>query len=344
MTMNGALLTTFYWALISQTEGFVCPPGAFDDVKELKDKALSGSLVGVSSELVSDPLRSASAQMNVAFEKLSHPTDVVSKLKGSIEIRRLILSEPYRSASLEVRQGVVQRLRDQYARYSEVDDTGKPAGQNSVAGRVWTKDALQVAEAWIDENILPSDEFRFSTNLVSHRDIQTAGKSFRGWSDIATQSDQYFANGSVMNSYSPERIRDSIRSGLPVRLKVSVQDPKLGRKADRTFIFSSLLSSDKDNRFEVYAFEAGQPKGGLWKLERSGLGFKLTRNQGSGQETLSFADEDARLSQVVGKKNRQNLAVKDPLVLLMPLTWEESEANSSINALSSDQTAATKKR
>lgn len=342
--MNGALLTTFYWALTFQTEGFICPPGAFDDVKELKDKALSGDLVGVSSESVSDQLRQASTQMSVAFEKLSHPTDAVSKLRGSIEIRRLILSEPYRSASLDVRQEVVQRLRDQYAKYSEVDEAGKPAGQNSVAGRVWTQDALQVAEAWIDENILPSDEFRFATHLVSHRDIQTAGKGFKGWSDIATQSDQYFANGSVMNSYSPEKIRDSIRSGLPVRLKVAVQDPKLGRKTDRTFIFSSLLSSDKDNRFQVYAFEAGQPKGGLWKLERSGAGFKLTRNQATGQEELSFDDAEARLSQVVGKKNRQNLAVKDPLVLLMPLTWDEAEAHHSISELSSDPKAAGPKR
>lgn len=296
---------------ISQTnDEVVCPPGAFSDYETLASEAI-----------LSNP------ELKVALEKLSRSDDFISQMRGSIELRRLVLKEPLRSASPTIRKSIQQQLREIQNQFQKVDAQGNANPRHSVSGLVYTSDALKIVDAWIDGEVLPSDEMRFSTQLVSNREIESSRGSFKKWSDVATQSDLYFSSTFKMDSYSMSRMRDRIRDGLPVRINVPFFDPQTRRQGSRTFVVSGLKASPDNKNFELYAFEANQSQKGLWKLERAAGGFRLL----SKDEDFRF--NEASMSFIDKEKNKNAMRAKDPLVLLAPLAWDDPREQSGIEVV-----------
>ncbi len=306
--MNSMLFILFY--LTAQTEGeVVCPPNAFSDFEKIREQAYLEN-----------------EELKAAFDQMSSPADLMLQMRGSNDLRRVILSEPLRSAPISVREKVVQRLKDLYARFDSRNAEGQPAPEHSVSGKVYTMDALQIAEAWRDGDVIPSDEYRYSTQLAGFRDSRSKGRTFEGWSTDAAR-DTYFSSSRKMDSYSLSAIRDSIRDGLPVRIQIPYMDPEARRESKRTFLVTGLNSSPDHDRFELYAYEAHAAQKGLWKLDRLGTGFRLV----SESEDLRF--DNALMSVIGGKKDRIAMKVDKPRILLMPLAWDDPKANTAVEAV-----------
>jgi len=308
MSMNSMLILAMF--LTAQTESeIICPPDAFADFEKIREKAYLEN-----------------EELKAALTALSSPSDLMLQMRGSNDLRRVILSEPLRSAPVSIREKVVQQLKDLYAKFDARNPDGQPAPEHSVSGKVYTMDALQIAEAWRDEDVVPSDEYRYSTQLVGLREARSKGRAFEGWSKD-TSSDTYFSTERKMDSYSLATVRDSIREGLPVRIQVPFLDPSTRRESKRTFLVTALNSSPDHDRFELYAYEAHAAQKGLWKLERLGTGFRLV----SQDEDLRF--EEGKMSLIGKKKDRTAMKVDKPRILLMPLKWDDPKATNALEVI-----------